>query len=482
MSTNPSRLDDSNQRRVAWVVDDSPLESEMARRALASDYQVRVFHDGSAALEQLAAVRPPDVLVLDWVMPGLSGIEICEFVRARPETAELAVLLLTTNQQTEQIVEGLRAGANDYLSKPYAAPELRARVDALVRSKRLRERAEHAEGLLLKVLSQLPDAVVTLNSKGCIVFVNARAEEVFGEMRETLLGRRLAEMVPGLVLDRVVVTTPRQAILPDVTVRGRVYIPCVSIPPSDDEGNTTITLRDVTETRVKEKRQVDFYSMVAHDLRSPLNALHMRAQMLLQGLRGVLSAEVRQEIEKMSARGRELVQMVNDFLAIAQMETAQFQIEHVEVDLAQICARIYDEYRPLAASRGLPLSMNAGQGKAQVMGDARRLSQVVENLVANALKFTPDGGKVAIRVGGEGGAVEVSVEDSGRGIAPDAQQRLFTKYERIVGSAAKVEGTGLGLVIVKEIVEAHGGKVGVRSQVGAGSTFWFRLPAASAGR
>ena len=478
---DPPRGNDASQRGLAWVVDDSALESEKARRALAPDYEVKVFHDGSAALEQLATARPPDVLILDWVMPGLSGIEICEFVRGRPETAELAMLMLTTNQRTDQIVEGLRAGANDYLSKPYAPLELRARVDALVRSTRLRERAEHAEGLLLKVLSQLPDAVVTIDAKGRIVFVNAQAEEVFGEKREALLGRRLAEMVPGL-LDKMVRATPRQATLPDVELRGQVYFPCVSIPPSDDEGNTTITLRDVTETRAKEKRQVDFYSMVAHDLRSPLNALQMRAQMLLQGLRGVLSAEVRQEVEKMSARGRDLVQMVNDFLAIAQMETAQFQIEHVEVDLAQICARIYDEYRPLAASRALPLSMNAGPGKALVLGDARRLSQVVENLVANALKFTPDGGKVAIGVGGQGGTVEVSVEDSGRGIAQDAQQRLFTKYERIVGSAAKVEGTGLGLVIVKEIVEAHGGTVGVRSQVGAGSTFWFRLPAASAGR
>ena len=483
MILDPSRrTGDSGQRRVAWVVDDSALESEMARRALAADYQVQVFHDGSAALEQLAQARPPDVLVLDWVMPGLSGIEICQFVRSRPGTTELAILLLTTNQQTEQIVEGLRAGANDYLSKPYAAPELRARVDALVRSKRLRERAERAEALLEKVLTALPDGVVTIDAKGAIVFVNAQAEEIFGETREALLGRPLAEMVPGLALDKMAPATPRLAVLPDVEIRGRTYFPRVSIPPSDDEGNTTITLRDVTETRIKERRQVDFYSMVAHDLRSPLNALHMRAQMLLQGLRGTLSTEVRAEVEKMSARGRDLVQMVNDFLAIAQMETAQFQIDLVEVDLAQICARIYDEYRPLAASRGLQLSMKDDQAQALVQGDPRRLSQVVENLVANALKFTGESGRVTVGVGGDAATVEVTVEDTGRGIPPEAQQRLFTKYARIEGSSAKVEGTGLGLVIVKEIVEAHGGTVGVRSQVGAGTAFWFRVPRASSRR
>ena len=239
MITGPSNSDVANPGGVVWIVDDSALESEMARRALAPGYQVQVFLDGSAALERLAEGRAPDVLVLDWVMPGLSGIEICEFVRARPDTAELAVLLLTMNQQTEQIVEGLRAGANDYLIKPYAAPELCARVDALVRSKRLRERAEHAERLLKKVLSQLPDAVITIDARGAIVFVNARAEEVFAEKREALAGRHLAEMLPGLDLGRMIPATPRQAVLPDVEVRGQVYFPCVSIPPSDDEGNTT---------------------------------------------------------------------------------------------------------------------------------------------------------------------------------------------------------------------------------------------------
>src|SRR4029077_12307280 len=112
-------------RRVIWVVDDSPLESAVAREALSSDYEVRNFSDGSAALERLAAGPPPDVLVLDWVMPGVTGIEICQFWRSRPAPAELPIFLLTVQQNTAEIVEGLGAGANDYLGKPYAAPELR---------------------------------------------------------------------------------------------------------------------------------------------------------------------------------------------------------------------------------------------------------------------------------------------------------------------------------------------------------------------
>jgi two-component system phosphate regulon sensor histidine kinase PhoR len=468
------------RQRVVWIVDDSPTEAEMARRALAagSDDVIEVFRDGSEVLEQLTARKPPDVLVLDWVMPGLSGIEVCEFIRKRKETHELAILLLTTNQKTDQVVQGLEAGANDYLSKPYAAPELRARVGALIRSLGLRERAEHAEGLLRRVLSQLPDAVVTFDAQSRILFANSRMCEVLGAGPETLEGRPVEEVLPGLQLARITTSAPRQATLPDLDLHGHLYSPRVSIPPSDDEGNTTVTLRDVTDLRQRETRRVDFYSMVAHDLRSPLSALQMRALMLLQGMRGAISAEVRQELEKMVARVRELVQTVNDFLDIAQMESARFELEHAEVDLAPLCTEIYDEYRPVAASRGLELSVSAEPG-VLVLGDSRRLTQVIGNLVSNSLKFTPAGGRVAIELSSGEDSVNLAVQDTGRGISEEVQGRLFTKYERVGGSAAaRIEGTGLGLVIVKEIVEAHGGSVGVRSREGEGSTFWLKLPRA----
>ena len=451
----------------------------MARRALAADYRLEVLTDGSAALEHFAANPAPDILVLDWVMPGLSGIEVCQFLRGRPETEELPILLLTANRQTEQIVEGLQAGANDYLAKPYEGAELRARVGALIRSRSLRERAERAESLLRKVLSQLPDAVVTADAAGTVVFVNAQAERVFGDRRERLTGRKLRELLPAIDLGTIVRST---GTLGDLQVGGQTFSPRVSIPPSDDEGNTTITLRDVTDLRARERRKVDFYSMVAHDLRSPLSALQMRVQMLLQGMRGAITPEVREEIERMGNRVRDLAQMVNDFLDIAQMESAQFSIERARVEMSEVCASVYEEYRAMAGARGLELSLNAAAASAPVVGDSRRLTQVVGNLVSNAIKFTGGGGRVALRVGSDEKIVEVAVEDSGRGIAPDAQRRLFQKYERVEGSSARIEGTGLGLVIVKEIVEAHGGTVGVTSTPGLGSTFWMRLPRATNGR
>jgi signal transduction histidine kinase len=253
----------------------------------------------------------------------------------------------------------------------------------------------------------------------------------------------------------------------------------LSIAASDDLGNTTITLRDVTALRERESRRVDFYSMVAHDLRSPLSALQGRAQMMLRGLRGPLSPEVQQDLTKMVARVRDLVQIVNDFLDIEEMESARFELEEGEVDLSLVCREVCDEYQPIAVSRGLELTLFNKEPELLVSGDSRRLAQVIGNLVSNALKFT-SAGQVFVGVEVAELFAEVRVTDTGRGIPLEAQARLFSKYERVSGSsAARVEGTGLGLAIVKEIIEAHQGTVGMRSVEGQGSTFWIRLPRAA---
>ena len=140
-------------RHTVWIVDDSPLDTQRARAVLDREYAVQTFSDGSAMLEHLASHAPPDVLVLDWVMPGVSGIEVCRFLRSGDAaTKRLAILLLTMQTRTEQIVEGLDAGANDYLVKPYADPELRARVDALVRWNGLIDRAQKAEARVRELL------------------------------------------------------------------------------------------------------------------------------------------------------------------------------------------------------------------------------------------------------------------------------------------------------------------------------------------
>ena len=178
----------------------APSTPSERAEVLAVSYDVEVFcrwlRDGSSGWPAPVA---PDVLVLDWVMPGVSGIEVCGFLRSGSSArTQLAILLLTMQTQTDDIVEGLAAGANDYLVKPYADPELRARVDALVRWNGLLERAQKAEASVLQLLENAPDPLLTVDRENRISYANGEAQRVLGQNAAALAGVPLKKVLPGL--------------------------------------------------------------------------------------------------------------------------------------------------------------------------------------------------------------------------------------------------------------------------------------------
>jgi two-component system phosphate regulon sensor histidine kinase PhoR len=463
------------KQRCVWVVDDSPLDGGRAASALSGHYEVERFEDGSAALERLASNATPDVLVLDWVMPGISGIDVCRFVRSSTHTASqsVAILLLTGQQRTEQIVEGLSAGANDFLSKPYAEEELRARVGALIRSKELLDRAERAERVVRLVLDSSPDALLVLDGSGRVSYLNAEAERVLGAPAASLFGKLPSEVVPGLSWDLKGYMGLEKVALPDVTLDGNVYAPVVRVVRNDGSTNTTIALRNVTEQRERETRRLDFYAIVAHDLRSPLNAIHLRTETLLSGRRGALAEEVAADLNKIRNNVRSLVALINDFLEIARLDSPAGIVERAPVDLVVVLEAVLEDVSPLVEAEAHDLRASLPNEPAMVLGDATRLGQVLANLVTNAVKYTPKGGKLRASILTGPTHVEARIDDNGPGIDPKLLPTLTDRYTR---GAARSSGTGLGLMIARQILEAHGTTLGVDTEVGRGSSFWFRLP------
>jgi PAS domain S-box-containing protein len=460
---------DRGVTRRIWIVDDSGLDAARAARVLAKDFSVETFCDGSAVLERLAASEPPDVVVLDWVMPGISGVEVCRFLRSHEGRQGLAILLLTAHRHTEQIVEGLSAGANDYLAKPYEDEELRARVNALLRSRALLERAERAETAHRMLLETAPDPLLLVDEEGCLRFVNARAAQVLSQPAEVLLGRSLSELVPELASAHLPPAAGESLLPPgDVTIAHRRFSATLTAGPR----STTIALRDVTERRLLEERRLDFYSIIAHDLRTPLSAMTLRLALLGGG--GGIDARAKQDVEKLQERLRSLVDMINDFLELASLEGVSYRLHRSEVDLKQVIEEVVEEYRPLLERGGVAWDGIEGDGETRpvVLGDPKRLAQVFGNLIGNAVKFTAAGGSIFARIERQPRYFEVSIQDTGAGIEESVQPTLFERYTRAQHSAS---GTGLGLMIVKEIVEAHGGAVGVESALGKGSRFWVRL-------
>jgi signal transduction histidine kinase len=468
------------RKRIVWVVDDSPLDAERTRRLLSTDYDVVVFQDGAAALERLSANAPPDVIVLDWVMPGISGVDVCRFLRSDAGgLPQVGVLLLTSRSNTEQIVEGLSAGANDYVAKPYADAELLARVRSLLRTRELLERAEQAEALSVKLLQTAPDLLIALDDEHRIRFTNDMARAAFQRLPQELLGQALNDVLPELEQRmRTEPPPPPSMIASDLKIGDHVYSPTLRSLPGAKPFSTIVSLRDVTERRRLDNRRLDFYSIIAHDLRSPLHALILRTRLILDGRHGPLQTGMEADLLKMDRNLHSLVEMINDFLELARLDNVTYELQKAEIDLDVLMSETMENLRPQLEAHKLVWSAEPAE-PARVVGDPRRLQQVLTNLISNAVKFTSEAGTITTRIARRDHDVEVSVSDTGRGIEAKNLPTLFDRYTRAVANDPRVPGTGLGLMIVREIVEAHGGSVGVESTPGVGSRFWFRMPEAA---
>lgn len=240
-----------------------------------------------------------------------------------------------------------------------------------------------------------------------------------------------------------------------------------------------VTTRPILEAEKLEKLRADFTAMIIHDLRSPLTALLSAVAILEDGLAGPLSTEQKEWLAKIEVGADNLLNLVNEFLDLSKLEEGRIELATEEIDLKRLIQNSLDHYSVLALAKKISLKNRVDPGLPLMSADPRRLDQVFSNLISNAIKFTREGGEIevgAAQVNGTG--TTVWVKDSGVGIPPAEIGHLFQKYcQTASGKNAKEKGSGLGLVICKMIVEAHGGKIWVESKEGKGTGFFFSLPA-----
>jgi signal transduction histidine kinase len=229
--------------------------------------------------------------------------------------------------------------------------------------------------------------------------------------------------------------------------------------------------------READRLKDEFVALISHDLRTPLTSIMGYLELVLDD--DNLSEEQRGFLNVADRNADRLLRLVNDLLFVARFEAGQLELHPADLDLAAIVRQSVEESGPRAAAGGVELTCDASAA-SPVQADKGRMFQLVENLVSNAIKFTPDGGDVHVSVTPVNGVVRLEVADTGVGIAPDEQDRLFDRFFRAsTASEHQIPGTGLGLYITRAIVEAHGGTIAVRSGPGAGSSFCIELPARS---
>ncbi len=506
------------------VADDNADMRDYLIRLLAPHWAVEAVPDGKTALRR-AREKPPDLVLTDVMMPNLDGFGLLRALRAEPSLAATPVLMLSARAGEEACIQGLEAGADDYIVKPFSGKELVARVHAqLVLAASARERrillereqlAQREANLqkehLLALFSQAPMPMVILRGKELVIeLANDPACRVWGRKAADVLDRPLFEALPELRGQQF------EGLLADVLATGKTHTGKEALAKLDRRGDGTLDdaylnfvytpLRDVrgsiggvlvvafdvtdeviareqmSRLRLEAERanrsKDEFLAILGHELRNPLapimTALH------LMRLRDPDSlAKERAIIER---QAQHLVRLVDDLMDVSRITRGKVELTCERVELAEVIAKAIELSSPMLELREHTLTVDVAVRGLAIDADPSRMAQVVANLLTNAAKYTEKNGRVAIRAWRERGSddVLISVRDNGMGIAPEMLPRVFDMFVQERQALDRSQGgLGLGLTIVRSLVELHGGRVDARSDgLGHGSTFTVRLPSA----
>jgi len=233
------------------------------------------------------------------------------------------------------------------------------------------------------------------------------------------------------------------------------------------------------QLEVASQHKSEFLANMSHELRTPLNAIIGFSEVLTDRMFGELNEKQEEYLKDIYASGTHLLSLINDILDLSKIEAGRMELELTDFDLPTALDNALILVRERAGRRSITLQMSVDERLGQIRADERKIRQVVLNLLSNAIKFTPEGGRIEVAGVPKDGFVEVSVSDTGVGIAPEDQEAVFEEFLQVGTAEKKAEGTGLGLTLCRKFIELHGGRIWVQSQVGVGSTFTFAIPVSS---
>jgi len=230
------------------------------------------------------------------------------------------------------------------------------------------------------------------------------------------------------------------------------------------------------QIEVASQHKSEFLANMSHELRTPLNAIIGFSEVLTERMFGELNEKQEEYLKDIYASGTHLLSLINDILDLSKIEAGRMELELTEFHLPTALDSALTLVRERAGRRSIALQMNIDSRLGQIQADERKVRQVVLNLLSNAIKFTPEGGCIEVAATSKDRLIEVSVSDTGVGIAPEDQEAVFAEFRQVGTADKKAEGTGLGLTLCRKFIELHGGRIWVKSREGVGSTFTFTIP------
>ncbi len=357
------------------------------------------------------------------------------------------------------------------------------------------ETLRQSEERIRKIIVHMIVGLLIIDKDGRVESVNPRSEAMFAMRSHEMVGRHIMSLFADSRIFSVNDANDRAAFMETLftkannrigefdclNARGEdfpVELSLAEFDYGDGKMRYMLNILDVSERREVERMKKEFVSTVSHELRTPLTSIRGSLTLLAVGAMGQLPDQVKKVVSIAERNTIRLIGLINDILDIEKLEAGKLDMVFENTPLTNILERSEQAVSAFASNNGVTLDMQPTNFVVHADGD--RLVQVIVNLVSNAVKFSPKGAAVTVVCREEeGGMVEVQVIDRGRGIPESFKNRLFQRFQQVEASDAKKKGgTGLGLAICKGIVEQHGGSIGVESEEGRGSTFWFRVPKA----
>jgi PAS domain S-box-containing protein len=484
------------------VADDNADMRSYLRDLLAPIYAIEPVANGEQVLAAARRQRP-DLIVSDIMMPVLDGLGLLAAVRADASLQNVPIVLLSARAGEDARIEGLDAGADDYLTKPFSARELVARIGALLELGHMRRNAEEAlrrrTAQFETLFSEAPLGVYLVDADFRIREVNPPARAMFGDIPD-LIGSDFDDVVRILWQKDHAEAIAR--LFRHTLETGEPYVTPECAEERRDRGGTEsyewqinrITLPDGRYGVVCYSRNIsahvqarhalqdtdrqkdEFLAMLAHELRNPLAALRSAGELLTRPAPSAV--QMRTSVEVIGRQVTQLTRLIDDLLDVSRITRGRIELNREPLDLGAIVAQAVETVEPLLREKQHQALISLSDQQLHVSGDRARLVQCISNILANAAKFTNACGEIHVRSYAAGASAVIEISDNGMGISAELLPRIFDLFVQSDRTLDRSQGgMGIGLAVVKRLVDMHEGQVIARSAgIGKGSTFEIRLP------
>jgi PAS domain S-box-containing protein len=347
-----------------------------------------------------------------------------------------------------------------------------------------RKKAEEEKSKTLAIIQNFVDGLLVFDKEGKVSLINPQAENFCKVKKEEVLGKSILELTQFPNFIPIVEAVGREIkgiFRKEVQISEELILEVTTIAMIREEEKigTLMILHDVTRERAIERMKTEFVSISAHQLRTPLSAIKWTLKMFLDGDLGELTKEQREFLEKTYESNERMINLINDLLNVARIEEGRYLYRPVLADIVPICQSVIDSYKEEIEKKKLKFEFKKPKELPKVRVDIEKISLAIQNLLENAILYNLPDGKIEISLKLKENKIEFLIKDTGIGIPKDQQKRVFTKFFRAPNAMRiETEGSGLGLFITKNIIEAHGGEIWFESEEGKGTTFYFTLPVA----